>query len=137
MWWSILASPAASSGILVVDETGFLKKGPKSAGVARQYSGTAGRRENQQIGVFLAYASEQGCAFIDRVLYIPQEWVDAPSRCQEAGIPQARTFATKPQLAQHMLARAFAAAVPAQWVVGECISGSEDLRHWLEAQGKA
>jgi SRSO17 transposase len=125
------------SGILIVDETGFLKKGTKSAGVARQYSGTAGRRENQQIGVFLAYASEAGCAFIDRELYVPQEWFDAPARCQEAGIPSTRTFATKPQLAQQMLERAFAAAVPAQWVVGDCIYGSEDLRHRLEAQGWA
>jgi SRSO17 transposase len=124
-------------GILIVDETGFLKKGTKSAGVARQYSGTAGRRENQQIGVFLAYASEVGCAFIDRELYIPQEWFDVPSRCQEAGIPQTRHFATKPQLAQQMLARAFAAAVPAAWVVGDCIYSSEDLRRWLEAQGQA
>jgi SRSO17 transposase len=124
-------------GILIVDETGFLKKGTKSAGVARQYSGTAGRRENQQIGVFVAYASAAGCAFIDRDLYVPQEWFDAPVRCQEAGIPVTRTFATKPQLAQQMLARAFAAAVPAQWVVGDCIYGCEDLRHWLEAQGKA
>jgi SRSO17 transposase len=76
------------SGILIVDETGFLKKGTKSAGVARQSSGTAGRRENQQIGVFLAlaYASEQGCTCIDRELYVPQEWFDAPARCQEASI---------------------------------------------------
>jgi SRSO17 transposase len=125
------------SGILIVDETGFLKKGTKSAGVARQYSGTAGRRENQQIGVFLAYASEAGCAFIDRELYVPQEWFDDPARCQEAGIPSSRAFASKPQLAQQMFARAFAAAVPAQWVVGDCIYGGEDLRHWLEAQGQA
>ena len=124
-------------GILIVDETGFLKKGTKSAGVARQYSGTAGRRENQQIGVFLAYASELGCAFMDRELYVPQEWFDEPSRCLEAGIPPTRTFATKPELAQQMLERAFAAAVPAQWVVGDCIYSSEDLRHGLEAQGQA
>jgi SRSO17 transposase len=127
----------ASDGILIVDETGFLKKGAKSAGVARQYSGTAGRRENQQIGVFLAFASEQDCALIDRDLYVPQEWFDAPARCQEAGIPSTRAFATKPQLAQQMLARAFAAGVPAQWVVGDCIYGSEELRHWLEAQRQA
>lgn len=125
------------NGILIVDETGFLKKGTKSAGVARQYSGTAGRRENQQIGVFLAYASEAGCAFVDRELYVPQEWVDAPARCQEAGIPPDRLFATKPQLAQQMLERAFAAAVPARWVVGDCIYGAEELRHWLEARGQA
>lgn len=125
------------SGILIVDETGFLKKGTKSAGVARQYSGTAGRRENQQIGVFLAYASAGGCALMDRELYLPQEWFAEPARCQEAGIPPDRTFATKPQLAQQMLTRAFAAAVPARWVVGDCIYSSEDLRHWLQAHGQA
>jgi SRSO17 transposase len=124
-------------GVLIVDETGFLKKGTKSAGVARQYSGTAGRRENQQIGVFLAYASEVGCAFIDRELYVPQEWFDTPARCQEAGIPPSRRFATKPQLAQQMLERAFAAGVPTQWVGGDCIYGAEDLRRWLEAHGRA
>jgi SRSO17 transposase len=124
-------------GILIVDETGFVKKGKKSAGVANQYSGTAGGQENQQIGVFLAYSSEAGCAFIDRKLYVPQEWFAEPSRCQEAGIPVTRTFATKPQLAQQMLERAFAAAIPAQWVVGDCIYGAEDLRHWLEARERA
>src|SRR5215813_11409496 len=127
----------ASSGVVVVDETGFLKKGTKSAGVARQYSGTAGRRENQQIGVFVAYASALGCTFIDRELYVPQEWFDVPARCKEAGIPTTRRFATKPHLAQQMLERGFAAGVSAQWVVGDCIYGSEDLRHWLEAQGQA
>jgi SRSO17 transposase len=85
----------------------------------------------------VAYASEAGCAFIDRELYVPQEWFDDPARCVEAGISPTRTFATKPQLAQQMLARAFAAAVPVQWVVGDCIYGSEDLRHWLEAQEQA
>lgn len=125
------------SGVLIVDETGFLKKGTKSAGVARQYSGTAGRRENQQIGVFLAYASEQGCAFIDRELYVPQEWMRDPTRCREAGIPATHAFATKPQLAQQMLTRAFAAGVPAHWVAGDCIYGAEDLRRWLESEGHA
>src|SRR5690242_4068444 len=133
----VVEALADREAVLIVDETGFLKKGTKSAGVARQYSGTAGRRENQQIGVFLAYSSEQGCAFIDRELYVPQEWFDAPARCQQAGIPSSRPFATKPQLAQEMLARAFAAAVPARWVTGDCIYGGEDLRHWLQAQGRA
>jgi SRSO17 transposase len=123
-------------GVLIVDETGFLKKGTHSAGVARQYSGTAGRRENQQVGVFLAYASASGCAFIDRELYVPQEWMGDVARCQEAGIPARRQFATKPQLARHMLARAFAAGVPVRWVVGDCIYGAEDLRRWLEAEGR-
>lgn len=124
-------------GVLIVDETGFLKKGTHSAGVARQYSGTAGRRENQQVGVFVAYASEAGCTLIDRELYVPREWFDAPTRCQEAGIPPSRRFATKPQLAQQMLARAFVGSVPVRWVVGDCIYGTEDLRRWLEAAGRA
>ena len=82
----------AAGGVLIVDETGFLKKGTKSAGVARQYSGTAGRRENQQIGVFLAYASDRGCAFIDRELYVPDEWIANQDRCVEAGMPSTLQF---------------------------------------------
>jgi SRSO17 transposase len=123
-------------GILVVDETGFVKKGKKSAGVARQYSGTAGRRENSQVGVFLSYASSKGAAFIDRALYLPQEWTQDRVRCREAGIPDAVAFATKGDLAQQMLTRAFAAGVPAEWVVGDTVYGYEELRLWLEAQQK-
>jgi SRSO17 transposase len=82
-------------GMLVVDETGFVKKGKKSAGVARQYSGTAGRRENSQVGVFLSYASSKGAAFIDRALYLPEEWTQDRVRCREAGIPDEVAFATK------------------------------------------
>src|SRR5687768_2263406 len=102
--------------VLVVDETGFLKKGTKSAGVARQYSGTAGRIENCQVGVFLAYASRHGRAFLDRELYLPQVWTSDPERLQAAGVPAAVSFQTKPRLAQTMLERAFAADVPAMWV---------------------
>jgi SRSO17 transposase len=123
-------------GILAVDETGFLKKGKKSAGVARQYSGTAGRRENSQIGVFLLYASSKGAAFIDRALYLPEEWTSDRVRCREAGIPDEVEFATKGELAQQMLARAFAAEVPADWVVGDTVYGYGELRLWLEEQGK-
>jgi SRSO17 transposase len=108
-------------GVLVVDETGFVKKGKKSAGVARQYSGTAGRRENSQVGVFLEYASTKGFAFIDRALYLPEEWTSDRVRCREAGIPDEVGFATKGELAKHMLARAFAAGVPAEWVVGDTV----------------
>ncbi len=82
-----------AGGILVMDETGFLKKGKKSAGVARQYSGTAGRRENSQVGVFLLYASTKGYAFIDRALYLPEEWMADRVRCREAGIPEQVDFA--------------------------------------------
>src|SRR5438552_1893566 len=100
-----------ANGVLVIDETGFIKKGKKSAGVARQYSGTAGRRENSQIGGFLLYTSRSGAAFIDRALYLPEEWTADRVRCREAGIPDEVEFATKGELARQMLARAFAAGV--------------------------
>ena len=122
-------------GILVVDETGFLKKGSHSAGVARQYSGTAGRIENQQVGVFLAYVSSRGSAFIDRALYRPEEWAQDPARCIAAGIPASTGFATKTELAQQMLARALAGGVPARWVVADTIYATDELRLWLEGQG--
>ena len=125
-------------GVLICDETGFLKKGTKSVGVQRQYSGTAGRIENCQIGVFLGYASGKGHAFLDRELYLPQVWINDAARRGEAGVPTETTFATKPELAQRMLARAFAAAVPAAWVTGDAVYGDDsDLRRWLEAEGRA
>ena len=124
--------------VLVIDETGFLKKGTKSAGVARQYSGTAGRIENSQIGVFLAYASPYGQAFLDRALYLPKAWVEDAERREDAGIPPEVSFATKGDLAQTMLARAFAADVPAAWVTGDEIYGNDgDLRRWLEAEQRS
>jgi|SRR5256885_10209297 len=125
-------------GVLVLDETGFLKKGRYSAGVARQYSGTAGKVDNCQIGVFLSYASPLGHALLDRELYLPQAWTGDRERCRQAGIPEDRHFATKPQLAQQMLARAFAAGVPAAWVTGDRVYGdNRQLRRWLEAQPQA
>jgi SRSO17 transposase len=124
--------------VFVIDETGFLKKGQHSAGVARQYSGTAGRIDNCQIGVFLAYTSRHGQALLDRELSRPEEWTDAPSRCRQAGVPEARRFATKPQLATAMLQRALAAGVPAGWVAGDSVYGDDRrLRMWLEAQPQA
>src|SRR4051812_35170918 len=121
--------------VLILDETGFLKKGTKSAGVARQYTGTAGRIENAQVGVFLAYASRHGTAFLDRALYLPGEWTDDPDRCAAAGVPEGTAFATKPGLARAMLARAFAAGVPAAWVTGDEVYGSDGgLRRWLEGE---
>lgn len=125
-----------ANAVLVVDETGFVKKGKKSAGVARQYSGTAGRRENSQIGVFLLYASRQGAAFLDRALYLPEEWISDRVRCREAGIANEVTFATKGELARQMLARAFAAGVPAGWVAGDTVYGYDELRLWLDEQDK-
>ena len=125
-----------AGAILAVDETGFFKKGKKSAGVARQYSGTAGRRENSQIGVFLLYASAKGAAFIDRALYLPEEWTSDRVRCREAGIPDEVEFATKGDLARQMLARAFAAGMPADRVVGDTVYGYDELRLWLDEQQK-
>jgi SRSO17 transposase len=125
-------------GVMVIDETGFLKKGQHSAGVARQYSGTAGKVENCQIGVFVAYASRLGHALLDRELYLPEEWTTDRERCRSAGIPDDWDFATKPQLAQQMLARAFAAGMPAQWVTGDSVYGqARQLRMWLEGRLQA
>ena len=109
----------APDGVLIIDETGFLKKGTRSAGVARQYSGTAGRVENCQIGVFLAYASAKGHALIDSELYLPKEWTDDRERCTAAAVPEAIEFATKPRLAQRMIERALTAGVPVSWVLGD------------------
>src|SRR5215204_905022 len=103
-----------ATGVLIVDETGFLKKGAKSCGVARQYTGTAGDTVNCQVGVFLAYASARGAAFIDRALYLPQEWTGERDRRTEAGLPAETRLATKIELAKQMLARAFGAEVPAR-----------------------
>jgi SRSO17 transposase len=121
--------------VLVIDETGFLKKGTKSVGVKRQYSGTAGRIENCQVGVFLAYASPHGHAFLDRELYLPQDWAEDAPRREEAGVPDDVRFQTKPELAQQILERALAATVPAAWVTGdEVYGGARRLRLWLEAE---
>jgi SRSO17 transposase len=130
----VTESLGEQDGILVLDETGFIKKGKKSAGVARQYSGTAGRRENSQVGVFLLYAASQGAAFLDRELYLPEEWTADRVRCREAGIADEVEFATKGELAQRMLARVFAAGVPAEWVVGDTVYGYDEMRSWLEEQ---
>lgn len=121
--------------ILVVDETGFLKQGVKSVGVKRQYSGTAGRIENCQIGVFLTYAAPDGHVLLDRELYLPREWADDAERREEAGVPETATFATKPELARQMLERARTAGIPAAWVTGDSIYGGDRrLRVWLEQQ---
>ncbi|MEO7402037.1 MAG: IS701 family transposase [Burkholderiales bacterium] len=119
--------------VLIVDETGFLKKGIKSVGVKRQYSGTAGRIENCQIGVFLTYRSVRGHALIDRALYLPREWADDHERRTEAKVPDSVTFATKPALARDMLARALAAKVPAAWVTADEVYGSDhNFRRFCE-----
>jgi SRSO17 transposase len=123
-------------GVLVVDETGFLKKGTTSVGVQRQYSGTAGKVDNCQLSVFLAYASPRGRAFIDRELYLPRSWTDDPGRCSAARVPEEVGFRTKPKLARIMLQRALNAGVPASWVTAdEAYGGDPALRGWLEARG--
>src|ERR671920_548742 len=127
---------ADREAVLIVDETGFLKKGTKSAGVARQYSGTAGRIENCQIGVFLAYAAPAGRTFLDRELYLPKAWIEDRDRCAEAGIGPDVPFQTKPELAVAMLTRALDAGVPAGWVAADEIYGQNaGLRLALEERG--
>ena len=125
-----------SAGVLVVDETGFLKKGTKSCGVARQYSGTAGRIENCQVGVFLGYATRSGQALIDRELYLPKEWAADAGRRKTAGVPKAVTFETKLVLARRMIERAVAAGLPSKWVTADAVYGSDyHFRIALENQG--
>ena len=127
---------AGDDAVLVVDETGFLKKGDKSVGVQRQYSGTAGRIESCQIGVFLAYAWGKGRALLDRELYLPQVWAGDVERRREAGVLEDVVFRTKPQLAQGMLERALESGVPFGWVTWDEVYGSDrNLRLWLERQG--
>ncbi len=122
-------------GIFIVDETGFIKKGNKSAGVQRQYSGTAGRIENCQIGVFLGYKTSKGHTLIDRELYLPKSWINDTERCTEAGIPEEISFQTKPQLAKKMLENAFNNDINAKWVTGDEVYGNNgDFRHWLESE---
>jgi SRSO17 transposase len=122
--------------VLVVDETGFLKKGTTSVGVQRQYSGTAGKVDNCQLGVFLAYASPRGRAFIDRELYLPRCWIEDPARCRAARVPEQVGFRTKPQLARVLLERALDAGVPASWVTADEVYGGDPaLRRWLEDRG--
>ena len=127
---------AEDDAVLVVDETGFLKQGKASCGVGRQYTGSAGKITNCQIGVFAAYVSGQGHAFIDRALYLPKVWADDPARRAAAHIPQQIAFATKPHLARAMIERAIAAGVPFAWVVGDSIYGVSEVEMALRRAGK-
>ena len=130
-----LGDPGA---VLVVDETSFPKQGRHSAGVARQYCGTLGKRANCQVGVFLGYASPRGHVGLDRALYLPREWTDDRPRCRRAGIPDAVPFQTKPQLALELVERALAAGVPAAWVVADEVYGNDStFRRALEARDQA
>jgi SRSO17 transposase len=124
------------NGVLIVDETGFLKKGIKSVGMGRQYSGTAGRIENCQVGVFLGYATARGRALLDRALYLPKDWAEDAGRREEAGVPAAVRFATKLVLARRMIERAVSAGVPARWVTADAVYGSDyGFRSALENLG--
>jgi len=124
-------------GVLVIDETGFLKKGTHSAGVARQYSGTAGRIENSQIGVFAAYASRYGHALIDRRLYLPKSWANDPERRAKAHIPESVEFATKPAMAREMIARLLDEGTPCAFVLADAVYGSDHrFRCMLEDRGQ-
>jgi SRSO17 transposase len=132
----VVAHLGDSRAVLVPDETGFIKKGRTSAGVQRQYSGTAGRVENCQLGVFLAYAAPAGRALIDRELYLPRSWTEDTERCAAAGVPSRVPFATKPQLAKAMIGRALAAGTPFGWVAAdEAYGQNTNLRRWLEQRG--
>jgi SRSO17 transposase len=132
----VLDHLADPGGVVVADETGFLKKGTKSAGVQRQYSGTAGRIENCQLGVFLAYVSPRGRALIDRELYLPKSWTEDRERCVEAGIGDEVGFATKPVLAARMLQRLLDAGVAVPWFTAdEAYGDNPGLRTWLEEHG--
>lgn len=134
----VVESIGARDGVLIGDDTGFLKKGTKSAGVQRQYTGTAGRTENSQIGTFLAYASNRGRALIDRELYVPVSWTDDRERCRAAGIGDEVPFATKNEHFKWMLQRAIDAGVPFAWVTADEAFGQvRHLRSWLEERAVA
>jgi SRSO17 transposase len=132
----VLEHFADPGAVLVVDETGDLKKGTATVGVQRQYTGTAGRTENAQVAVYLAYAAPAGSAFIDRALYLPRSWTSDPARCRAAGVPQDTAFATKPALAREMIGRALDAGTPARWVAADEVYGQDPkLRAELARRG--
>ena len=127
---------ADDDAVLVVDETGFLKQGKSSCGVARQYTGSAGKITNCQIGAFAVYVSCHGHAFIDRALYLPKSWTDDPARLKATYVPSDMVFATKPQLAARMIEQAIATSVPFRWVAGDTVYGVGDIERDLRRAGK-
>jgi SRSO17 transposase len=131
-----LETLADEAAVLVIDETGFLKQGKASCGVARQYTGSAGKITNCQIGVFATYVSRHGHAFIDRALYLPKEWTDDPERLKAAHVPDEVGFATKPQIARRMIARAIAAKVPFSFVAADSVYGTGEIETVLRKAGK-
>jgi SRSO17 transposase len=132
----VVENLAADDAVLVIDETGFLKQGKASCGVGRQYTGSAGKITNCQIGVFATYVSSHGHAFIDRALYLPKAWTDAPARMAAAHVPDGTAFATKPGLAVTMIERAIAADVPFAWVAADSVYGVGDIEMALRQAGK-
>jgi SRSO17 transposase len=132
----VVQSLADTDAVLVIDETGFLKQGKASCGVGRQYTGSAGKITNCQIGVFAAYVSRHGHAFIDRTLYLPKAWTDDPARMATAHVPHGTRFATKPAIAAHMIERAIVAGVPFAWVAADSVYGVGDVEQALRRAGK-
>jgi SRSO17 transposase len=132
----VLETLADPDAVLVIDETGFLKQGKATCGTARQYTGSAGKITNCQIGVFAAYVSRQGHAFVDRSLYLPKAWTDDPERMTKAHVPPTIGFATKPALALAMIKRAMAADVPFSWVAADSVYGVGDIEMALRRAGK-
>jgi SRSO17 transposase len=132
----VLETLADAEAVLVLDETGFLKQGKSSCGVARQYTGSAGKVANCQAGVFAAYVSRHGHAFVDRALYLPKAWTDDPARLSAAHVPPGVTFATKPRLALAMIERAVAAGVPFAWVAADSVYGVGEIEAALRRAGK-
>ncbi len=132
----VLEHFADPGAVLVVDETGDLKKGTATVGAQRQYTGTAGRTENAQVAVYLAYAAPAGCALIDRALYLPRSWTSDPDRCRAAGVPEGTVFATKPALAKTLITRVLDAGAPAAWVTADEVYGQDpQLRAELARRG--
>jgi SRSO17 transposase len=131
-----LETLANEDAVLVIDETGFLKQGKASCGVQRQYTGSAGKIANCQIGVFACYVSRHGHAFIDRALYLPKEWTDDPKRLKAAHVPEDVNFATKPQMARRMIGRAIAAKAPFSFVAADSVYGTGDIETMLRKAGK-
>ena len=131
-----LETLADDDAVLVIDETGFLKQGKASCGVLRQYTGSAGKITNCQIGVFASYVSRHGHAFIDRALYLPKEWTDDPARMKAAHVPAKLGFATKPKIARQMIARAIAAKVPFSFVAADSVYGTGEIETALREAGK-
>jgi SRSO17 transposase len=132
----VVETLGAEDAVLVIDETGFLKQGKASCGVARQYTGSAGKITNCQIGVFAAYVSQHGHAFIDRALYLPKRWTSDPARMAKTHVPTDTAFATKPALAVQMITRAIAADVPFAWVAADSVYGVGDIEQALRRAGK-